>query len=65
MDDDEFWAIVEECHAASRGNMDRKDELIKAAISRLSREEALALYQIFQRMMYTAFTWPLGEGPML
>jgi hypothetical protein len=59
MDDDKFWAMVEECHTASRDNMDRKEQLIKAAISRLSRDDALAFFQIFQRMMDTAFTWPL------
>src|SRR5665213_1637361 len=59
MDDDKFWAIVEGCHAASGGDMDRMDQLIKVAISSMSSEDALAFYQIFQRMMDTAFTWPL------
>jgi hypothetical protein len=39
--------------------MDQKNQLIKAAISRLSRDEASAFYQVFHRMMDTAFTWPL------
>lgn len=59
MNDHQFWTIIEECHSTSQGNMDQKDQLIKAAIGRLSREEALAFYRIFQRMMDTAFTWPL------
>jgi hypothetical protein len=59
MDDEKFWAIIEECHAASEGDAARKDQLIKAAMSRLSGEDALAFYQIFLRMMDAAFTWGL------
>jgi Protein of unknown function (DUF4240) len=59
MDDQQFWTIIEECHSTSRGNVDQKDQLIKAAIRRLSRNETLVFYRIFQRMMDTAFTWPL------
>jgi hypothetical protein len=59
MDDDKFWAILEGCRAASGGDMDRMDQLIKVAISGMLSEDALAFYQIFQRMMDTAFTWPL------
>jgi hypothetical protein len=59
MDDNKFWAIVEECDVASGGDMDRKDQLIKAAISRLAGDEALAFYEIFHRMMDTAFAWSL------
>jgi hypothetical protein len=59
MDADRFWAIVDACHAASGGDMERKHQLIKAAISRLSSDEALDFYQIFNRMMDAAFTWPL------
>ena len=39
--------------------MDRKDQQIKAAIGRLSSDEATAFSQIFERMMDAAFTYPL------
>src|SRR5262249_9768134 len=57
--ENKFLAIVEECDVASGGDMDRKDQLIKAAISRLAGDEALAFYEIFHRMMDTAFAWSL------
>jgi hypothetical protein len=59
MGDDEFWEIIEECNAASTGDMNRKDQLVEAAIGRLSRDHALEFYRIFHRMMDSAFAWPL------
>jgi Protein of unknown function (DUF4240) len=59
MDDDRFWTIIQECHTASAGDMEQKDQLLKAAIGRLSRKEAVVFYHIFERMMDTAYTWPL------
>ncbi len=47
MDDEKFWAIVDECHTASGGDMNQKDQQIKTAINRLSSNEALAFYQTF------------------
>jgi hypothetical protein len=53
MDDAGFWIIIDECHVASGGDMDWKDQLIKAAIIRLARDEALAFYHIFNWMIDT------------
>jgi uncharacterized protein DUF4240 len=59
MDSERFWSIIQGCHEASGGDMDRKDQLIKAAISRLSCKEAEAFYVIFNQMMDAAYTWGL------
>ena len=59
MDTEQFWSIIQDCHEASGGDMDRNDQLIKAAISRLEGKEAGAFYQVFQQMMDKAYTWAL------
>jgi Protein of unknown function (DUF4240) len=56
MTDDQFWAIVDHVHDASEGDMDLKEQLIKAAISRMSHQEAQDFYQPFERAMDAAFS---------
>jgi Protein of unknown function (DUF4240) len=65
IDDNEFWATIEESHAASGGDMDRKDQLIKAAINRLTGDEALAFYQIFTDKWIRPLLGLYGEQRML
>ena len=59
MNDEQFWAYIQDCHVASGGDMDQKDQLIKAAIGRLSGEEAETFYTIFNQTMDAAYTWGL------
>ena len=59
MDDDKFWEMVEEGAAIPVGECDKRDELIRTSIGRLSVDEALSFYQIFNRLLDTAFTWSL------
>jgi hypothetical protein len=59
MNDEQFWAIIQDCHEASGGKTERKDRLIEAAICRLPGKEAEAFYAIFNRMMDSAYTWGL------
>jgi hypothetical protein len=65
MNDEQFWAIIQDCHEASGGNTDRKDQLIVAAICRLPGKEAEAFYAIFNRMMDSANTWGLWGAAYL
>ena len=65
MDNEKFWSIIQGCHEASGGDMDRKDQLIKAAISRLPGKEAEAFYVIFNQMMDAAYTWGLWGAAYL
>jgi Protein of unknown function (DUF4240) len=59
MDDTKFWSIIEDCHVAAGGDMDQKDELIKAAASRLSPADAESFGAIFDRLMDTAYSHQL------
>ncbi len=59
VNNEKFWSMVQDCHEASGGDADRKDQLLKAAIGRLSGEEAEALSVIFNQMMDAAYTWGL------
>ena len=59
MDDARFWSIVEDCHAASGDDMDRKDRLIKVAASKLSASDVESFGAIFDRMMDAAYSYPL------
>jgi hypothetical protein len=59
MDDTRFWSIIEDCHIASGGDMDRKDQHIRTATSRLSGPDAESFVGIFDRMMDTAYSYQL------
>ncbi len=65
MQDERFWAIVEECHAAARGDVDEKDRLVKAAVSKLPGREAEAFHATFNAMKDAAFTWDLWAAAYL
>jgi hypothetical protein len=65
MDTEKFWSIVHDCHDASDDDMDRKDQLIKAAIGQLSAEDAEAFYIIFNQMMDAAYAWDLWGAAYL
>jgi hypothetical protein len=59
MDSNVFWSIIQNCDEAAGGDMDRKDQLIRAAVGRLSGKEAEVFYTIFNQMMDAAYTWDL------
>jgi hypothetical protein len=59
VDSEQFWSIIQDCREASGGDMDRNDQLIKVAISRLDGKEAEAFYQVFRQKMDEAYTWAL------
>ncbi|HVG50474.1 MAG TPA: DUF4240 domain-containing protein [Xanthobacteraceae bacterium] len=57
MDEAGFWSIVERVHAASGGNMDRKCELLKQELSKLSKSEAADFAAQFDDKMNRAYDW--------
>lgn len=59
VDELKFWEIVGSVHERSQGDMDRKCEWIKGAISQLSGREATAFAAIFDSKMDEAYSWPL------
>lgn len=59
MDEPKFWEIVDAVHARSGGDMDRKCEAIRDAISALPGHEASAFAAIFDAKMDEAYAWAL------
>lgn len=59
MDELRFWALVQDVHDHANGDMDEKCETLRAALSRLSREDATAFAHCFTSMMDRAYSWPL------
>ncbi len=59
MDETKFWEVVEAAHDQSGGDMNRKCSVIKAAITNLPKDDAVAFSHIFDEMMDKAYSWPL------
>lgn len=59
MDELKFWEIVQHAHDQSGGDMDVKCEAIKAEVSNLPKENAIAFSRFFDSMMDRAYSWPL------
>lgn len=56
---DEFWALIESANEQSQGDMDRKCELVQAAVSSLSPESAAQFSKHFDDAMNRAYSWDL------
>ena len=56
---DQFWQIVEEVHRASRGDMDKKCELLDAKLRQLSLDEVCSFNRHFDECEDRAYTWEL------
>jgi hypothetical protein len=59
MDEGQFWDLVQRTHDAASNNMDRKCELLKAAILKLSRSDAIDFATLFDTMMGRAYSHSL------
>lgn len=59
MDELKFWEIVGSAHDQSNGDMDQKCNLIRAAVSKLTKDDAKAFSVLFDSMMDRAYSWPL------
>jgi hypothetical protein len=56
---DQFWNTVERVHRDSRGDMDKKCELLEAELRRLPLEEILSFHRHFNECQDRAYTWEL------
>ncbi|MCB2102937.1 MAG: DUF4240 domain-containing protein [Rhodobacterales bacterium] len=65
MDKDTFWALIQAAHDQSGGDMDRKDELIRATVAALPKDDAIAFYRQFRLAMAEAYAWPLWAAAYL
>jgi len=59
MDESRFWELVQRAHDAASDNMDRKCELLKAEIAKLSKNEASDFAILFDTMMDKAYSHKL------
>jgi Protein of unknown function (DUF4240) len=65
MDEQQFWQIVEEVHAASQGNMAQKCELLATQLAQLPTAEAIDFRNLFDALMLRAYHWPLMAAAYL
>ena len=56
---DQFWNIVEKVHRDSRGDMDKKCELLDTELRRLPLNEVCSFHQHFDACEDRAYTWEL------
>jgi hypothetical protein len=56
---DQFWNIVEKVHRDSRGDMDKKCELLEAELRRLTLDELRSFRRHFDECEDRAYTWEL------
>lgn len=56
---DQFWNIVEKVHRDSGGAMDRKCELLDAALRQLSLDEVHSFHRHFNECEDRAYSWEL------
>jgi hypothetical protein len=59
MNGSKFWKIIEHVHAQAGDDMNKKCEVIKKEMAKLSKAEALAFSRLFDTMMDRAYTWQL------
>jgi hypothetical protein len=59
MDETEFWELVQRAHDGASGDMDRKCEVLKAEIGKLSKNEANDFAILFDTMMDRAYSHQL------
>jgi Protein of unknown function (DUF4240) len=59
MNADEFWRIVDKVHAASKGDMKIKCDLLAAALRELSSQELQSFDEHFSNYFFRAYTWDI------
>ncbi len=59
MDESQFWELVQRAHNAASDDMDRKCEVLKAEIEKLSKNEASDFAVLFDAMMDRAYSHKL------
>ena len=56
---EEFWEVIETAKEQARGDMDRKCEIVRAAVQSMPPETANAFSRHFDETMDRAYTWSL------
>ena len=56
---EQFWNIVEKVHRDSRGDMDKKCELLEAELRRLPLDEVRSFHRHFDECQDRAYSWEL------
>jgi hypothetical protein len=56
MDERQFWELVQRTHDAASNDMDRKCELLKFEIKKLSKSDAIDFATLFDAMMDRAYS---------
>jgi len=59
MDESHFWEVVQRAHDAEGTDMDRKGQVLKDEISKLSKGDALDFADLFDAMMAKAYSFAL------
>jgi hypothetical protein len=65
MDERQFWDLVQRVHDAANDDMDRKCELLKAAILKLPKNDANDFATLFDTMMDRAYSHDLWGAAYL
>ena len=59
MDEAGFWEVVQHAHDAAGDDMDRKGEVLKSEIAKLTKIDGLAFADLFDAMMARAYSYQL------
>jgi hypothetical protein len=59
MDEGQFWDLVQRTHDAASNDMDRKCELLKSEVQKLSKSDAIDFATLFDTMMNRAYSYSL------
>lgn len=59
MNEQKFWQMIMQVHIGGMTDMDKKCELVKEEIQKLSKEDAEEFQKLFDQQMDKAYTWPL------
>jgi hypothetical protein len=59
MDESQFWELVQRAHDAAGDDMDRKGQVLKQELSKLSKNDALAFADLFDAMRAKAYSYDL------
>jgi hypothetical protein len=62
---DQFWCVVEKVHHASKGDMDRKCELLDAELRGLPLDEIRSFHAHFYECLDRAYSWELWAAAFI
>ena len=60
--EDDFWAIIESVHLASKGDMEAKCKLLETELVKLSADEVRSFDEHFSNCYYRAYAWDLWDA---